>query len=120
MLLYLTTDLTVREIAALLHVSTNTIRTHQQAIYRKLGVGGRREAVRAMAAGGHGEINRWLGRTWEVRATGDRVSLILDGGSPVMTVGAARQLARALLDAATRASCDTTPRPGSPQPPVQS
>lgn len=44
---YLHTTLTADEIAAQLHVSVNTIRTHQRAIYRKLGVNSRRAAVRS-------------------------------------------------------------------------
>lgn len=42
---YLCTALSVDEIAGALGVSVNTIRTHQRAIYRKLGVTSRREAV---------------------------------------------------------------------------
>lgn len=43
---YLCTTMTAEEIADALFVSVNTIRTHQRAIYRKLGVASRREAVR--------------------------------------------------------------------------
>lgn len=43
---YLCTTMTAEEIAATLHVSVNTVRTHQRAIYRKLGVSTRREAVK--------------------------------------------------------------------------
>lgn len=43
----LRTPMTSLEIAAQLSVSINTLKTHQRAIYRKLGVGKRREAVRA-------------------------------------------------------------------------
>lgn len=43
---YLRTTMTADEIAAALHVSVNTVRTHQRAIYRKLGVSSRREAVK--------------------------------------------------------------------------
>lgn len=43
---YLCTTMTADEIAAALHVSVNTVRTHQRAIYRKLGVSTRREAVK--------------------------------------------------------------------------
>lgn len=43
---YLCTTMTAEEIASALFVSVNTIRTHQRAIYRKLGVSSRREAVR--------------------------------------------------------------------------
>lgn len=43
---YLTTTMTAEEIAAALHVSVNTVRTHQRAIYRKLGVNNRREAIK--------------------------------------------------------------------------
>lgn len=43
---YLCTSMTAEEIAKALFVSVNTIRTHQRAIYRKLGVANRREAIR--------------------------------------------------------------------------
>lgn len=43
---YLCTTMTAAEIGAALFVSVNTIRTHQRAIYRKLGVTNRRDAVR--------------------------------------------------------------------------
>ncbi len=39
---------TLPEIAQELSVSVNTVKTHQRAIYRKLGVSSRREAVHAM------------------------------------------------------------------------
>ena len=51
MLGYLSTTMTAEEIAAQLHVSVNTVRTHQRAIYRKLGVGTRRDAIRLGRAG---------------------------------------------------------------------
>lgn len=38
--------MTTAEIAEALYVSINTVKTHQRAIYRKLGVANRREAVR--------------------------------------------------------------------------
>jgi LuxR family maltose regulon positive regulatory protein len=44
-LTYLPTMLKTGEIAADLFVSGNTVKTHQQAIYRKLGVNNRRDAV---------------------------------------------------------------------------
>lgn len=37
------------EIAAALHVSVNTVKTHQRSIYRKLGVSTRRDAVRVVS-----------------------------------------------------------------------
>ena len=37
--------MTTADIAARLSVSVNTLKTHQRAIYRKLGVANRREAV---------------------------------------------------------------------------
>ncbi|MBO0920894.1 hypothetical protein J1G42_08645 [Cellulomonas sp. zg-ZUI222] len=45
-LVRLRTAATAEEIAAGLFVSVNTVKTHQRAIYRKLGVAGRRAAVR--------------------------------------------------------------------------
>jgi LuxR family maltose regulon positive regulatory protein len=44
-LLLLATDLTAREIAAQLYVSANTVRSHTRALYRKLGVHTRADAV---------------------------------------------------------------------------
>ena len=44
---YLQTSLTSAEIAEALFISLNTLKTHQRAIYRKLGVGDRRAAARA-------------------------------------------------------------------------
>ncbi|HLS46695.1 MAG TPA: LuxR C-terminal-related transcriptional regulator [Ornithinicoccus sp.] len=43
---YLRTQMTTAEISQALFVSVNTVKTHQRAIYRKLGVSSRREAVR--------------------------------------------------------------------------
>lgn len=51
-LLYLRTSMTAADIAAAAFVSINTVRTHQRAIYRKLGVEGRRDAVRVAAERG--------------------------------------------------------------------
>jgi len=45
-LAYLRTPLTLAEIGEALFVSVNTVKTHARAIYRKLGVAGRRDAVR--------------------------------------------------------------------------
>lgn len=42
----LRTTMTTAEIAAALHLSLNTVKTHQRAIYRKLGVRNRRDAVK--------------------------------------------------------------------------
>ena len=44
---HLPTPLSQREIAAELFVSLNTVKTHCRAIFRKLGVGDRKAAVRA-------------------------------------------------------------------------
>jgi len=44
-LAYLPTMLKSAEIASEMFVSVNTVKTHQRAIYRKLGVGNRRDAV---------------------------------------------------------------------------
>ena len=46
----LATDLSVREIGNALFISPNTVRTHTRALYRKLGVNSRAEAV-ARASG---------------------------------------------------------------------
>ena len=46
MLRYLASALSNAEIAAELHVSVNTVKTHQRAVYRKLDAVGRRDAVR--------------------------------------------------------------------------
>ena len=46
-LAHLPSLMTVDEIAAVLHISPNTVRHHQKAIYRKLGVTTRRAAVGA-------------------------------------------------------------------------
>jgi LuxR family maltose regulon positive regulatory protein len=43
---YLASTLSNAEIAAELYVSLSTVKTHQRAVYRKLGASGRREAVR--------------------------------------------------------------------------
>jgi LuxR family maltose regulon positive regulatory protein len=43
---YLASSLSNAEIADELYVSINTVKTHQRTVYRKLGVRGRREAVR--------------------------------------------------------------------------
>ncbi|NHB85886.1 helix-turn-helix transcriptional regulator [Tessaracoccus sp. HDW20] len=48
---FLRTSMTAQEIADALFVSVNTVRTHQRAIYRKLGVPGRREAARLRPQG---------------------------------------------------------------------
>ena len=47
MLRLLATRLSQREIARELYVSVNTVRTHVQGVYRKLGVASREEAVAA-------------------------------------------------------------------------
>jgi LuxR family maltose regulon positive regulatory protein len=44
---YLPSRLSQREIASELYVSLNTVKTHCKAIYRKLGVDGRKAAVHA-------------------------------------------------------------------------
>jgi LuxR family transcriptional regulator, maltose regulon positive regulatory protein len=49
---YLTSALSSAEIATELYLSvtSNTVKTHQRTVYRKLGVQGRREAVRRARA----------------------------------------------------------------------
>ena len=42
---YLPTDLSSAEIAGQLYISLNTLKTHLRTIYRKLEVGGRRQAI---------------------------------------------------------------------------
>jgi LuxR family maltose regulon positive regulatory protein len=42
---YLTSRLTMSEIASELYISVNTVRTHTKAVYRKLGVASRQDAV---------------------------------------------------------------------------
>ena len=42
---YLATNLSTRDIAQALHVSRNTVKSHQQHVYRKLDVGSRVAAV---------------------------------------------------------------------------
>jgi LuxR family transcriptional regulator, maltose regulon positive regulatory protein len=42
---YLTSHLTIKEIAAEIYVSTNTVKTHVKRIYIKLGVSSRTEAL---------------------------------------------------------------------------
>lgn len=49
---YLRSAMTAADIASTVFVSVNTVKTHQRAIYRKLGVVGRREAVRVAAERG--------------------------------------------------------------------
>ena len=44
---YLCSRLTYQEIASALFVSHNTLKSHVRSVYRKLGVGSRREAVEA-------------------------------------------------------------------------
>ncbi|MCI4675335.1 response regulator transcription factor [Candidatus Mycolicibacterium alkanivorans] len=52
-LAFLRTPMTAAEIASRFSVSVNTVKTHQRAIYRKLGVANRREAIRAVGPTGH-------------------------------------------------------------------
>ena len=47
MLRYLSSRLTNQEIAAALYVSLNTLKSHVKAVYRKLGVSSRTQAVMA-------------------------------------------------------------------------
>jgi LuxR family maltose regulon positive regulatory protein len=41
----LPSELTAAEIGTVLFISTNTVKAHMKSIYRKLGVGRRREAI---------------------------------------------------------------------------
>lgn len=50
MLSHLGTSATTAEIAAALFISPNTLKSHLKAIYRKLGVETRRDAVRVARA----------------------------------------------------------------------
>ena len=43
---YLASTLSNAEIASELYLSVNTVKSHQRMVYRKLGAGGRRDAVR--------------------------------------------------------------------------
>lgn len=52
MLTFLPSGQTAEEIADVLSVSVNTVKTHMRTIYRKLGVGARRDAVSAARAAG--------------------------------------------------------------------
>jgi ATP/maltotriose-dependent transcriptional regulator MalT len=58
----LATDLTLREIGRELCLSLNTVKTHTRAIYRKLGVGSRSDAIQsavtASRSGGRGSRSR--------------------------------------------------------------
>jgi LuxR family maltose regulon positive regulatory protein len=42
---YLDSRLTLREIASECYLSANTVKTHTKAVYRKLGVSSRQEAI---------------------------------------------------------------------------
>ncbi len=54
----LATNLSARQIGGQLYLSPNTVRSHIRAIYRKLGVGSREDAVaRANAVGLLGETH---------------------------------------------------------------
>lgn len=54
-------------------------------------------------------LHAWSGPTWEVRALpAGTVSLILDGGSPILSTERARELSRALADAAAVADESVT------------
>jgi DNA-binding CsgD family transcriptional regulator len=58
---FLPTHYSLPQIAAQAHVSPNTVKTQAQAVYRKLGVSSRREAVeggRRAAGGGTSEWRR--------------------------------------------------------------
>ena len=43
---YLASTMSNTEIASALYLSVNTVKTHQRTIYRKLGAGSRRDAIR--------------------------------------------------------------------------
>jgi len=47
---YLASTLSTSEIAGELYVTVNTVKTHQRTVYRKLGAGSRRDAVRRARA----------------------------------------------------------------------
>ena len=51
-LAYMRSIMTAAEIAEALYISVNTVKTHERSIYRKLGAGSRRDALKTAAKRG--------------------------------------------------------------------
>ncbi len=76
---FLPSYLTLRQIAARLHVSTNTVKTQAHAVYRKLGVSSRSGAVERAAE--IGLVDGWPARLRAGRAASTTQALATPGGS---------------------------------------
>lgn len=76
---FLPSYLTLRQIAARLQVSTNTVKTQAHAVYRKLGVSSRAGAVERAAE--IGLVDGWPARLGAGRAVSATQALATPGGS---------------------------------------